>query len=203
MTEETKARERLARAISVILHPFIMAIFMFIYLPGKAGMKGGQYWGSIGFFLLFSFITPYFYLRYQQHQGSIAELDIRDRGQRQEHYGRFLVIYLLQFLLTLIFFESLLLRVYAAALFLNTAIYANINRFWKISIHGAGLGGPTGILIFLEGFHFWPITLTVLPLLWSRVRLRYHTPLQVLAGAALGGILLYSEYFLADWVWSI
>ena len=198
----SKLTHGLATAISVSLHPLVMAVLMFAYLPGRAGMSGWPYAGAVGFFLFFSFLAPFLYLKYQQSQGVIDDIDIRDREKRQNHYTNFLVIYAIQLVLTVILFDSPLLWVYAFGYLANTAIYAQINRIWKISIHGAGLGGPTGVLIYLEGLHVWPLSFIILPLMWSRVKLKYHTPLQVITGALLGGLLIYGEYSLANRIWS-
>jgi membrane-associated phospholipid phosphatase len=53
---------------------------------------------------------------------------------------------------------------------------------WKISIHAAGIAGPTTGLIY--GIGVWAAVFFTLlvPVGWARVRLKAHTPLQMLAG---------------------
>lgn len=190
-----------AWVISVLLHPFVMAIAMFLYLPWRAGQTGAAYPLTALFFLFFSVLAPLLYLKWQQARGRIDDLDIRDRRKRQRYYNDFLILYALQLLLAIWLFDSSILWAYAFGYLVNTALYAFINRTWKISIHGAGVGGPTGILLFLEGGQYWPLIFLVIPLLWSRVKLRYHTPAQVISGATLGGALFYLEMLVANRLW--
>lgn len=61
-----------------------------------------------------------------------------------------------------------------------------INRFWKISIHAAGVGGAICILLASVGQGAWPFVLCLPAIAWARLYLGAHTPWQVGAGAALG-----------------
>jgi len=72
-----------------------------------------------------------------------------------------------------------------------------VNRWWKISAHATGIGGVVALLfqIHLQGLSafdlFWVIIFTILlagVLGTSRLLLKRHTVLQVLAGFALGYI---------------
>ena len=77
----------------------------------------------------------------------------------------------------------------------NTVIYASINRYWKISIHGAGIGGPAGILLYLVPAPGWWFLVTFPFIVWSRVVLKHHSAAQVIAGLSLGMVLLYLEFW--------
>ena len=59
----------------------------------------------------------------------------------------------------------------------------------KISIHAGGVSGSGIILLTVGGGELWPI-LVALPLVgWARLRLRAHTPAQVVAGLGMGALL--------------
>ena len=70
-----------------------------------------------------------------------------------------------------------------------------VNRWWKISGHGAGMGGLCGVVFFmmLSGVEVAPLTVEFLALILlsgivgsSRLVLGRHTPWQVAAGWAMG-----------------
>tara|TARA_B100000886_G_C20355922_1_gene462976 strand:+ start:408 stop:941 length:534 start_codon:yes stop_codon:yes gene_type:complete len=76
---------------------------------------------------------------------------------------------------------------------LNTAIVWKITKYWKISIHMVGIGGPA-VALWMHGYRF-PILMVIIIFIVaiSRVRLRAHTAAQVIAGTALAIILAYLE----------
>ncbi len=62
-----------------------------------------------------------------------------------------------------------------------------VNLRWKISIHCVGVGGAASLLLLAFGLgEAWPCLLAVALVAWARLHLRAHTPLQVVAGLALG-----------------
>lgn len=78
-----------------------------------------------------------------------------------------------------------------------------VTYFWKISVHGAGIGGTIGFILALSlvypMLHF-EIALSVLItitglIVYARLTLNAHTPLQVYAGVLLGVVLCYSSLY--------
>lgn len=187
--------QRFAELISVILHPFLLAGIMWVYIPMQTALVGWPFGRVMVLGYLFCLILPLGYLVAQKRLGGIDGLDIRVREDRDKHYPVFFALYVLQFL-TFWFLDSPgFVMAFATAYVVNTMIYAVINKWWKISIHGAGVGGPAGALLFLTGGSAW-WTLLLFPFLgWSRVRLKHHTTGQVMAGMGLGLILVYIEFY--------
>jgi membrane-associated phospholipid phosphatase len=79
-----------------------------------------------------------------------------------------------------------------------------ITYFWKISVHGAGIGGVLGFIFALRTIYPVPhfdIALAILIVisglvLYSRLSLNAHTPSQVYAGTILGFISFYFSLFI-------
>jgi membrane-associated phospholipid phosphatase len=94
----------------------------------------------------------------------------------------------------------LILTIVAVLIFLLTLI----TYFWKISIHGAGIGGILGFMLAL-GIIFpiphFAVALSAAIVIcglvaFSRLRLNAHTPTQVYAGIVSGFIFCFlSLYF--------
>ncbi len=86
-----------------------------------------------------------------------------------------------------------------AALTILLLLLTAVTFFWKISIHSAGLGGLTGILVGIEFWYpsydlLYPIVVSVLltgVVMSSRLRLNEHRPAEVYAGAVLGFFVCY------------
>ena len=75
-----------------------------------------------------------------------------------------------------------------------TIILMLVNRFWKVSVHSAGVAGPVFALIFVFGVMFLPLSLLIVLVSWSRIKLKKHTFMQTLAGSLIPiavGLVVY------------
>ena len=75
-----------------------------------------------------------------------------------------------------------------------TIILMLVNRFWKVSVHSAGVAGPVFALIFVFGLIVLPLSLLIVLVSWSRIRLKKHTFMQTLAGSLIPvavGLVVY------------
>lgn len=80
----------------------------------------------------------------------------------------------------------------------NMVIILLINNYWKISAHALGVAGPFAAMLFVFGLHAVPFILLVLLVGWSRIKLKCHTPMQVLAGTLLGLFSVYGQMLIIN-----
>ncbi len=77
-----------------------------------------------------------------------------------------------------------------------------ISVFWKISLHGMGIGGVTGMVAALTTVSsmLLPVLLVFIVLSgvvgYARIRLNAHTPAQYYAGVLLGFGLMFGMFFI-------
>ena len=88
-----------------------------------------------------------------------------------------------------------LMLVTGATFVVSTLLAWLVNRYWKISIHAAGVGAATCLILVSMGTIAWPFCLSLPAIFWARLFLRVHTPAQVGAGAMLGAGSAISLYF--------
>lgn len=74
---------------------------------------------------------------------------------------------------------------------LAAVLMAIITPHWKISMHAAGTAMPAAALLSVFGSRALPAVLVVPLVCWARVHARMHTVTQVVAGAALGGLIVW------------
>jgi membrane-associated phospholipid phosphatase len=93
------------------------------------------------------------------------------------------------------YFDCLVMSTLAAAYFTVTLGVMLVSLKWKISVHGAGIGGPGTALIYVYG----PIALLVvifwILVIYSRVTLKQHTVGQSIGGVILAMIITLFTYF--------
>ncbi|MFW9845041.1 MAG: hypothetical protein ACFFEV_10730, partial [Candidatus Thorarchaeota archaeon] len=64
----------------------------------------------------------------------------------------------------------------------------------KVSVHGAGIGGPGTALFFVYGIFALPVIIFWILVIWSRTVLKQHSLKQSIAGVALGIIITLFTY---------
>jgi uncharacterized protein YqgC (DUF456 family) len=79
------------------------------------------------------------------------------------------------------------------------ALITTITHFWKVSVHGAAMGGALGIMLAIA--HKMPVVELFYPLVGAtvitgfvasaRLQLNAHDPAQVYAGVATGAVVCY------------
>lgn len=75
------------------------------------------------------------------------------------------------------------------AMFVGGLAATVINHFWKLSVHASVAAGTTAVLVLAFGPALLAAAVVVAAVGWSRVRLRDHTPWQVVAGTVVGAIV--------------
>lgn len=70
---------------------------------------------------------------------------------------------------------------------LSSAGLAAVTVFarWKISVHAAGIAGPTTALVLVRGLETSPLYILLIPVAWARLELKAHDLRQLIAGALL------------------
>ena len=190
-----------ARVISAIFHPFYLAtvglIFLFIFsymsvLPMYYKLS------VLGFVYLCTVLLPAWLIRiYRKYQGwSLIELGSRER--RAVPYVIAIVCYLLcYYIMNLLHIPHFMSSIIVAALAIQV-VCALINVWWKISTHMAAIGGVAGALfVFGEIFGFNPVWWFCVVMMLagvlgsSRMILRQHSLLQIVAGFLIGAVCAF------------
>jgi membrane-associated phospholipid phosphatase len=119
------------------------------------------------------------------------------RSERERVFFIFVVFYFIGTLVLLQLHAPALLTASMAGYTGAALVTQYITRYWKISTHALGISAPLVVMIYLYGLQPLPF-LVLIPIVgWSRVWLRAHTVLQVVAGTALGvvSVLIFFRVF--------
>ncbi len=187
----------LARIFSTIFNPFLTALALFVVIAHETATPRVSFWLLLAGSTLFTSVGPMIYVLWLYSTGRIADLDMSVRSERERVFGVFVIFYGLGTLAMWSIHAPPLMTAALAGYTTASLVVQYITRYWKISTHALGVTAPLVVLIYL--YHAQPLPFLVLiPLVgWSRVWLRAHTVLQVVAGTALGAVsvLVYLRVF--------
>lgn len=180
-------RSRAAKAISTFSHPVIVFPTSLPFFLSQADLAKEKFFFLL--LILFILAIPIFYFFYALKKKKISDWEMT---QRRERYP----LYLLSLFcggLALGFLKisgSQILFNVALIFYLLGIFITLINFFWKISVHTAGI--TAGALVFNLLLSQSPYLYLLIPLVaWSRHEEKKHTPGQILAGVALGALVVF------------
>lgn len=175
--------ENFANIIGFVFNAPLIAVVAFGYIYKQMTLH--SLWRYFYLPSFFSGLLPILLLYYLRKTGVIQEMMVNDRDQRFIPFAGVFGSYLL---------GAAFLRVYNApqtmvalmvSYVITSAVMLVITLRWKISIHAAGVAGPSMFLVLRYNLALWPFLLVTLLVCWSRWKLKVHTIEQVLAGALL------------------
>jgi membrane-associated phospholipid phosphatase len=187
----------LARIFSTVFNPFITALALFVIVAHERAKDTPTFWLLLFTSTFFTSIGPMLYVLWLYSTDKISDLDMSVRGERERVFGIFVIFYALGTLVLWQLRAPILLTASMAGYAGAALVTQYITRYWKISTHALGIAAPLVVLVKLYGLQPLPFFVLIPIVGWSRVYLRAHTPLQVLAGTALGvgSVLLFFRVF--------
>jgi len=182
-----------------------MPSYLFLFIIAFAGTllqplnTASQFHLLIVIFLV-TFIIPAISIGTLRLSNIISDLKLEDRKER---FTPFLFITCFYGVSSYLFYSKVSINsMFYELLSITTLlilILTIITFYWKISIHGAGIGGLIGFIIALSYAHYTPYFALILSILiliaglivYARLTVNAHTPLQVYSGVVLGLLLCF------------
>ncbi len=180
-------RDRLARWVSILFDSSVLSIPIFLAFGWIEAGPSGLGWAIL--ILIIVTGIPLAYLVIGLKRGWVSDLEMTRRSERP----RFILISLGSDILALLVLNVLhgphLLNVIVLTYFCLAITMLTISRFWKISLHMAGVGGFSTALLYVFGAPMLCAFLSLPLVAWARLHRRKHTPAQLVAGAITGALV--------------
>lgn len=183
----------LASIISFFFHPMVISLMVFYILLFAHGPISHNALSVLFVCFIFSTFIPITTVLILKKIGKISDLDASQKEQRIFPLTLGIIYSGIAFLILTYMQANPLVRGLMFCYMTNTIITILITRYWKISIHAMGVGGPIAVLWLAEFQYPIPALLILIAVSYSRVILKAHTILQAVAGALLGLVLTYSQ----------
>jgi len=181
--------EAIARWVSHVISPHIVGVVIISIISLQFSSNPLEVLRWLALLMPLLVVPPLGYLMWLVRRGRLKDIYIPHRKKR---------ITPLAFMMSWLLFLWGLIRYLGApptveGLFVITIMLFGslgaITLFWKISFHAGIISAAVTTAVILGGYSTWPVTLLVPLVGWSRVRLRRHTPRQVLYGSLLGMLI--------------
>lgn len=195
----------LAKALGIGLYPLWMPTYgMMLYMLAVCKLSGPIHRLYVAFAIggtfFFTAFVPLMMILFLIHRGQVHNIHISNPDERTTPYIYSITCYgfWCYFLHSIMHIGPYFLCVAIGAT-IALGMVTLVNLRWKISAHLTGLGGLIGGVLayyFQTGQDiYYPLIITLLIvallLMFARIYLREHTPLQVIAGLLLGILLTF------------
>ncbi len=200
-------RVRFAQIISIVFHPLLMPTYLFLFIIVFAStllqpLKESSQYQLLLIIFFVTFVIPAISIGTLRLSNIITDLTLTSKRQR---FTPFLFVTCFYGVTSYMFYAKvnvnslfyLILAITTGLLMLLTII----TIYWKISIHGAGIGGMLGFILAISFMHYMPSIAFIFSasiviaglVIYSRLSSNAHTPLQVYTGLLLGAIVCYAS----------
>ncbi|MGE5438627.1 MAG: hypothetical protein ACM3UR_02145 [Bacteroidota bacterium] len=195
MTDETLSY-RTARFISTLCVPPSFTIIIFSWLALTLEHEVWQKLLVIGVALTFGFTFQIMMFFYFHKRGMIADMDASVKEERTVPFLVAIGIYTLGLIVLFMAKADPVIISFWFCYISNTLLVIGINKFWKISAHALGAAGPFGVVMYMAGTGGLLFLIVILIIGWARIKLKMHTPAQVIAGVVVGFTFTYLQIWL-------
>lgn len=184
------AQETLADAIAAVLNAPFISLYTFAYIIAVLSPPNALLVFALT--ALFATLLPMIMIYIMVKRGLLKDVYVYDRRNRFKPFLGATLCYFLGLVALLAVSAPLLVTVLMAGYLVNTIFMMLITLRWKISIHASGIAGPATFLIYVFGIQFWWTLLLIIPVGWARLKLKAHTPAQIIVGFLLTVALTYA-----------
>jgi membrane-associated phospholipid phosphatase len=191
---------KLARIISTLFVPPSFTIILFTIFAFTLETESVQKIITILTAFIFGFSAQIILFVIFRKRGKIVDLDASVKEERTTPFLISVGFYTIGLIILIIFNVHIFSIAFWFCYISNTLVTIFINRHWKISAHAMGAAGPLAAAVYLFGLAALLFAVIVILVGWSRIQLKMHSLVQVIAGTVLGFISTYLQiYFIIKW----
>lgn len=181
-----------ARVISNIFIPPTLTLSIFVYSILKLESNNQIITYQIINSFFNGFLFPILMFLILMRMGKIVDHDATLKEERTLPYLLGAAISAIGLIISIVISFNIVLAGMWVCYISNTLFLIVINKNWKISAHATGAAGPLAAMVYVGGINNLIFVFLLILIAWSRVELKKHTPMQVVAGSILG---FFSTYF--------
>ncbi|MHA1638238.1 MAG: hypothetical protein ACTSUB_09520 [Candidatus Thorarchaeota archaeon] len=154
-------------------------------------------WSVLLLVVVFMVLLPVAPIVLEAWRGNI-DLDVSVQEMRVKFFLNAIFFYIIAFI---VFFltECHVMVVLSVAYIMVTVGVMSSTMKSKVSVHAAGIGGPSTALFYMYGIIAIPVILLWILVIWARTTLKQHTLTQSIIGLIIGIVITIITYELLWW----
>ncbi|MFD3515760.1 phosphatase PAP2 family protein [Streptomyces sp. NPDC058657] len=195
LPQAVPAPHRTAQLVTDGLEPKNWIIAVTLLVGWHADRAAGVAWGL--FAALFTGVVPILWIKWGQRRGYWGDRHVRRRQDRLLVIPGIMASVALGVTFMFVFDAPREMTALVIAMLATLVAILALTTVWKVSVHTAVSSGAVTMLALAYG----PWALAAFPLValvgWSRIRLKDHTPAQVVVGTVLGACAAGVTFVLA------
>jgi membrane-associated phospholipid phosphatase len=183
--------DRVAEVVSYIFHPLIVVIPTLVIAMTSLGSTLGQaiFWTVLSIVIVNLPMALLLYWGVRSGKYTDASVSVREQRTSIFAVGGVCLVILLAVLI--IGNAPVVIIACLISAVLATALGYWINRYTKLSLHSAAMAGCIAVLLWTAPL-IGVIMAVFAPLVgWARIRLKHHTPVQILIGWMVSMICVF------------
>jgi membrane-associated phospholipid phosphatase len=187
--------DRLAEAISWVFHPLTIVIPTMLIVLTQQGVSFGQslLWALLS--VCIGNLPLAILLYYGVRVGHYSDLSVSIREQRKSVYTVYGISTAILLTILVLGKAPIILTACIIAVVLTTVVGFVINHYFtKLSLHSVGMAGCTTVLLLTTPWLGLAMIVFALLVAWARIRLKHHTPVQILIGWAIPALSVLSVF---------
>lgn len=182
--------EAMARWISHVVSPHIVGVVLTSVITFNYSDNPLEVFIWLALLMPLLVIPPLGYLLWLVHKGALEDIYMPSRQTRLRPLAVLLAWLLLCLGLIRYWEASPIVEVLVLSTIVLVGVLSFVTLFWKISFHGATItAAVTATMMVAGSYYAWPVVLLVPLVGWSRIRLKRHTPRQVVYGSLVGALI--------------
>ncbi|MHA1577640.1 MAG: hypothetical protein ACTSU3_09795 [Candidatus Thorarchaeota archaeon] len=187
----------IARAISRLTPAPLINLYVGIIIATTSPIGLGpilEPWSVLLLVMVFMVILPVSPIIYEASRGNV-DLDVSEQKMRTKFFGFAIIIYCVSFVIFGLLECHVMYTLAAAYITVTSGVMVATIKS-KVSVHGAGIAGPSTALIFVYGIIAAPVVLIWIAVIWARTTLQQHTLVQSILGVLIGFVITLVTYSL-------
>lgn len=181
--------KRLAQAISIITSPLLWLPILYVIVLINSNLTPTQLKIIAPTVLLLQVIIPISYVFIAKARGQVESMDLDKRSERIPLYHLVLVTTIVSLIVIFLYGSSFMINL-TLTFFVIAIILFLINQKTKVSLHATI---NTVAVILINYFYAWQylwLIIIIPAVFWARLKLKKHTPNQLLIGSIVSGSIL-------------
>ncbi|MFO7928943.1 MAG: hypothetical protein R6U35_04690 [Candidatus Humimicrobiaceae bacterium] len=192
-----EAMNKFARTLSYIFDGSFISIPVFIIICLRVVDNVFLALGWAILCLIFATIIPFLYIFILFHKKLVYDIHLPKKENRIKPLIVAIISYIMGFFVLYVLGAPVFLKAIFALSLINAVLLTTITYFWKVSFHTSWIT-ITSISFYILFGRWMLLLLLLIPLIgWARVKIKRHTIMQVVMGAAISAIValfIFSRY---------